>query len=94
MAKKSTGIVSSILIGGAIGSVLGMMYAPEKGEKNRKKALSLSRKYLNKGKKTSLNVWGKLKEFYDKQMAKQEANKKRLESAEESVTNDAEKKDA
>lgn len=47
--KKKSGLVMGIIVGGAIGSVISLLFAPEKGEKTRKKVSTEGKKLFKKG---------------------------------------------
>jgi len=47
--KKSTGLLATLIIGGAIGSVLGLTMAPQKGSKTRKAIKKKTGELLEKG---------------------------------------------
>lgn len=55
--KKRDKIIYGTVIGGAIGSVLGLMYAPQSGKKTRKQISDAYKSGVKKGKSTiSKNV--------------------------------------
>lgn len=48
--KKRDKLILGTIVGGAIGSVLGSLYAPDSGEKTRKKIKKFAEQNYNKGK--------------------------------------------
>lgn len=58
VAKKQHGIITGILVGGAIGSVLSLLFAPQKGSKTRQQAADVSREVSSKA-KAFLDKYGK-----------------------------------
>lgn len=48
--KKRTGVIMGLIVGGAIGSVLSVLFAPDKGEKTRKKVSKQGKEIYKKGK--------------------------------------------
>ncbi len=59
--KKKQGLVTGILVGGAVGSVLSLLFAPQKGEKTRKQAADVSKEISSKA-QHFLDKYGKNKE--------------------------------
>lgn len=53
--KKSKSLITGLIVGGAVGSVLSLLFAPDPGQATRKKAAS-------KGKW----LWGKVKQWIKK----------------------------
>ncbi len=57
--KKSSGLLTGIIVGGAIGSVLSLLFSTES---QRRKAKSVSKKVLQKGKSIAEDFLDKYKE--------------------------------
>lgn len=48
--KQKKSIITGIIVGGAIGSVLSLLFAPDKGEKTRKKVYKKGKDIFSEGK--------------------------------------------
>lgn len=48
--KKKTSLITGIIVGGAVGSVISLLFAPDKGEKTRKKVYKTGKELLTDGK--------------------------------------------
>lgn len=48
--KKRKGIIMGLIVGGAIGSVLSVLFAPDKGAQTRKKVSKQGKELFEKGK--------------------------------------------
>ncbi len=59
-------ILSGVVVGGAIGSILGLTLAPKKGSETRKKIKDKSMELFLKGKKTMKNEEKKKVGFFKK----------------------------
>ena len=55
--RKHWGILAGIIVGGAIGSVISLLFAPEKGEKTRKKVIKKGREIFEAGKNKAEDLW-------------------------------------
>ncbi len=53
ITKKFENLVTGVIIGGAIGSVLGLTLAPRKGSETRKMITDKGEELINKGKEAS-----------------------------------------
>ncbi len=58
-SKKGLGLVTGLIIGGAVGSVASLLFAPDKGSKTRKRVRKRGEKLFEEGK-------SKAEEFLDK----------------------------
>jgi len=56
--KKGFGLITGMIVGGAIGSVASLMFAPDKGSKTRKRVRKQGEKLFEEGK-------SKAEEFLD-----------------------------
>ncbi len=54
---KASGLISGIIVGGAIGSVLSLLFAPEKGKVTRKKVSDQGKVILGKSKSSFRLFW-------------------------------------
>jgi len=57
--KKGMGLITGMIVGGAIGSVASLMFAPDKGTKTRKRLRKQGEKLFDEGK-------SKAEQFLDK----------------------------
>jgi len=57
--KKKSGLITGIIVGGAIGSVASLMFAPDTGKKTRKRMKKQGEKLFGEGK-------SKAEKFLDK----------------------------
>lgn len=57
--RRGLGLITGIIVGGAIGSVASLMFAPDKGEKTRKRMRKKGEKLFDEGKSVA-------EEFLDK----------------------------
>lgn len=47
--KKKNSLITGIIVGGAVGSVLSLLFAPDKGTQTRKKVASKGKKMYSQG---------------------------------------------
>jgi gas vesicle protein len=72
--NKSSGILTALIIGAAVGAVLGILYAPDKGSETRKKV-------NEEGKKMSDAIKNKFNEVKEKMASAKDDKNKREEFA-------------
>ena len=66
--KKKTGLLMGLIVGGAIGSVLSILFAPDKGERTRKKVSKQGMVLFKKGKTLAEEFIEKYKSRVDKEI--------------------------
>lgn len=57
--KKGMGLITGMIVGGAIGSVASLMFAPDKGAKTRKRMRKKGEKLFDEGKSKAENFLDK-----------------------------------
>jgi gas vesicle protein len=72
--NKSSGILTALIMGAAVGAVLGILYAPDKGSETRKKV-------NEEGKKMSDAIKNKFNEVKEKMASAKDDKNKREEFA-------------
>ncbi len=66
--KDGSGFVAGVVIGSAIGFILGIMFAPAKGEETQKLVYEKSLEYGKEAKKIAGQIASRVKEEIDKRM--------------------------
>ena len=69
-AKKRSSLLTGIIVGGAVGSVVSLLFAPDKGSRTRKKVAKHGKKLMTEGQT-------KAEEFLDKYRDRIDKNLKR-----------------
>ena len=77
--KKAASFSKGFLWGAAIGSILGILFAPDKGENTRKKIKKTAEEYGDKGKETLEKTKKKVEPFIEKEKEKKERIKNIVE---------------
>lgn len=66
--KKRSGLLTGIIVGGAVGSVVSLLFAPDKGSRTRKKVAKQGKKLMTEGQTKAEAFLDKYRERIDKNL--------------------------